>query len=103
MTVDDLTKLIVRHDHPAPLTEVSGEIVTRIKIGLHHAHIPKLEAAGLVEYDSERQLVEPTAEFDRIEPHISAILGADPELATPLWNERSARVTESNEEGEWTY
>ncbi|MFC6826274.1 DUF7344 domain-containing protein [Halopelagius fulvigenes] len=102
LTMDDLTKMVVKHDHQTPLTEISGEIVTRIKIGLRHAHIPKLEEAGLVDYDSDRQLVEPTAEFDRVEPHLSAILGADPELATSLWEERPACVTESNEDGEWT-
>lgn len=82
LTMDDLTKAIVKHNHHTPLTAVSGETVTRIKTSLYHAHIPKLEAVGLVEYDSERQLVEPTEQFDRIEPHLSAIVDADPGLAT---------------------
>ncbi|WP_123536778.1 DUF7344 domain-containing protein [Halosimplex salinum] len=81
LTLDDLTKTVVKHTHDTPLADVSGEAVTDVKIRLHHAHVPRLEAAGLVEYDPERGLVEPTAAFDRIEPHLSAILDADPVLA----------------------
>ena len=103
LTMDDLTKMAVKRNRHTRPTAVSGEIVTRVKTGLHHVHIPKLEEAGLIEYDSERQLVEPTAEFDRMEPYLSAILGADPELATSPWKEHSTCVTGSNEEGEWTY
>lgn len=84
LTIDDLTRAIVKHNHHVPLTEVSGETLTRIETSLHHVHIPKLEAVGLVEYNSVRELVEPTPEFDRVEPHLSSVLDADPVLATPL-------------------
>lgn len=84
LTMDDLTKAIVKHNHHTPLTEVSGETVSQIKTSLDHVHIPKVEAAGLIEYDSGRQLVEATERFERFEPHISEILDADPGLAPPL-------------------
>lgn len=84
VTVTDLAKVIVKHNHHMPLTEVDGETVTRIQTTLHHVHLPKLDEAELVEYDSERQLVEPSAQFERGVPHLSAILAADSELPTPL-------------------
>ncbi|WP_137285270.1 DUF7344 domain-containing protein [Halorussus salinisoli] len=74
--INDLTKAIVKR--------TAGQTVTEIQTALHHAHLPKLEAAGLVEYDSERQLAESTAQLNRGVPHLSAILSIDPELATPL-------------------
>lgn len=80
LSLTDLTKAIVKHNHDTPLTEVSDETVTRIRITLYHIHIPKLVEAGLVEYDSQRQLVEPTMQFDQIEPLLSPILDADSEL-----------------------
>lgn len=83
VSINDLANAILKHNHHMPLTEVDGETVTEIQTALHHVHLPKLEAVELVEYDSERQLVESTAQFDEGVPHLSAILGADPELATP--------------------
>lgn len=84
LTVSDLAKAVLKHNHHASLPEVSGETMARIEIALHHTHLPKLVAAGIVEYDGERHLVEPTEEFDEIEPYLSAILEADPVLATPV-------------------
>lgn len=38
-------------------TEPPGDVVERIHVSLHHAHLPKLDAVGLVEYDDDRQAV----------------------------------------------
>lgn len=84
VSINDLAKAIVKYNHHTPLTEADGKTITGIQTALHHVHLPKLEAVGLVEYDSERQLVEPTAQLERGVPHLSAILDADPALATPL-------------------
>lgn len=84
LTLDDLTKAIVKHNHHELLTEVSGETMTEIKAKIHHDHAPRLADAGLVEYDRERQLVEPTEQFDRVETQLTEILDADPAAAPPL-------------------
>jgi len=84
VSVTDLAKAIAEHNHHVPLTDVASEPVTQIQTALHHVHLPKLDEAGFIEHDSERQLVEPTDRFNRGVPHLSVILGADPELATPL-------------------
>ncbi|PSQ49306.1 hypothetical protein BRD15_03735 [Halobacteriales archaeon SW_6_65_15] len=67
-----------------PSTDSSVEALKRIRTDLHHVHLPKLEEAGFVEYDSEHQLVEPTAQCGGGEPGLLAVLDADSELATPL-------------------
>jgi len=84
LTLDDLTKAIVKHNHHEPLREFSGEKITGIKSEIHHNHAPRLEDAGLVEYDRERQLVEPTEQFERVETQLSEILDADPAASPPL-------------------
>jgi len=78
--VDDLANAIVTHNHHMPPTDVSGETLTRIRTALNHVHLPKLDEAGLVEYGSEHQLVEPTAQFESREPQLMAVLDADPNL-----------------------
>lgn len=83
VTMDDLTKAILEHNHHTPLMEVSGEILLQIKTSLHHVHIPELVDGRLIKYDSERTLVEPTEHLDQIKSHLSLILDADPELPRP--------------------
>ncbi|WP_339105255.1 hypothetical protein [Haloterrigena salinisoli] len=80
LTVNDLTKTIIKHNHHTPLREISGEESMQIRMELHHVHIPMLEEQSLVEYDQKRQLVEPTPEFDQLQPQLSAIIDADPVL-----------------------
>ncbi|MFD1647803.1 helix-turn-helix domain-containing protein [Haloarchaeobius litoreus] len=48
LTVDELSEL---------LSDVDETQVERARLELHHTHLPKLEAAGLVEYDPENQSV----------------------------------------------
>lgn len=38
------------------------DAVHRVHVSLHHAHLPKLDDAGLVEYDADRQVVVDVAE-----------------------------------------
>lgn len=83
VTTDDLTKAILKHNHHTPLTEADGETLMQIKTALHHVHIPKLVDSRLVEYDSERSLVEPTAYLDQIRARLSPLLDADSGLPRP--------------------
>lgn len=83
LTLNDLTKMIVNHNHHTP-PEVSEGVVRQIRLSLHHIHIPKLEAVALIEYDSERHLVEPTDQFEQFQPHLSALIDADPGLEAPV-------------------
>lgn len=84
VTVDELTEAILDHEHDNPPDAVDGEAARRIRTRLHHVHLPKLEAAGLVEYNAKRQIADPTAEFDRLERELAVVLETDSELATSL-------------------
>ncbi|NGM67673.1 hypothetical protein G6M89_01385 [Natronolimnobius sp. AArcel1] len=84
LTVNDLRSTILTYNHHTPVTDASEAVLTEIQIALHHTHIPKLESAGVIEYDSERQLVEPTEQFDQLQPHLSAIFSTDPNLDEPI-------------------
>lgn len=84
LTVRDLTQFIVQHEHHTLLSEAPAEVVQEIQISLHHRYLPKLEANGVIEYDSERQVVELTDEFDQLQPTIETIVAADPELDSPI-------------------
>ncbi|WP_226004055.1 DUF7344 domain-containing protein [Natrinema salinisoli] len=84
LTVNDLTKAIVKYNHHEPVTEMSEGNLSEIRLSLHHVHLPKIDAAGLVDHDQERGLVEPTERFEQVQPQISAIIDADPDLESPV-------------------
>ena len=77
MTVNDLTKAIVTHESSAEITEVPGDEVVDVYISLYHNHLPRLSETPLIEYDSERGLVAPTAVLAQVEPFVSLVAEAD--------------------------
>jgi hypothetical protein len=58
MALADLADEIAAWENDAPLTEVSPEEVKRIYLSLYHKHLPKLDSAGVVRYDQERDMVQ---------------------------------------------
>jgi hypothetical protein len=78
--ITDLTDAIIEHNHHMPPAAAADETVTQIRTGLHHTHLPKLVAAGLIEYDRTQQLVEPRAQLEQAESQLSTILAMDSEL-----------------------
>ncbi|WP_408958571.1 hypothetical protein [Natrinema sp. 74] len=84
LTVNDLTKAIAKYNHHVPVTEMPKGSLTELQISLHHAHLPKMEASGLIDYNQERGLVEPTEQFKQMQPQLSAIIEADHDLESPV-------------------
>jgi len=80
VSITDLTDAIVEHNHHTSPSEAADETITRIRAGLHHVHLPRLAEAGFLEYNPERQVVEPTSQVEREGSHLSAILAIDSEL-----------------------
>ena len=82
MSVEELAEAVGARKRDAAPRDVPEED-DRIRVGLHHRHLPRLETVGLVEYDDRRNVVELTDEFDRVEPHVSAVLEAGPAVVEP--------------------
>ena len=84
LTLDDLTQTVLKYNHRMSPTAVSEDVLTEIRLSLHHLHLPKLASDGFITYDPDRQLVEPTEQFEQVEPTLATILDADPTLETPI-------------------
>ncbi|MBX0323173.1 winged helix-turn-helix domain-containing protein [Halomicroarcula sp. F13] len=68
ISVSRLARLIGAHEDDVSPSEISASEEKRVYVSLYQSHIPKLEAAGFVEYDEEaRSVMETpaTAEIDR--------------------------------------
>ena len=84
LTLNDLTKVVLKYNHQTPITEASADVLIEIRLSLYHVHLPKLASEGLINYDPERQLVEPTEQLDQVQPTLSAILDAESSLEAPM-------------------
>ena len=84
LTLNDLTKTVLEYNHQASPTAVSEDVLTETRCSLHHKHLPKLASDGVVTYDPDQRLVEPTEQFEQVEPTLATILDADPTLETPI-------------------
>ena len=78
------TQTVLEYNHQASPTEVSEDVLTEIRLSLYHIHLPKLASDGLVTFDPDRQLVEPTEQFEQVQPTLATILDANPTLETPI-------------------
>ena len=83
LSLDDLTETIFEYDRQASSTEIAPDAIDRIRLSLHHKHLPRLEQYGVVAYDLEQHLVTPTATFDELQPLFSPVLEADPSFELP--------------------
>ena len=84
LTVSDLAKAIVKHTDHVPVTEPPAEQMSELQTSLHHVHLPKIEATGLINYDQDRGVVEPTEQFEQVQQELSALIDVDPALESPL-------------------
>lgn len=84
LTLDDLTKAVLKYNHHTSLTEASENERTETRLLLYHIHISKLVSEGLISYDFEKKVVEPIGVLEQMEPTLSTILDADPVLEAPM-------------------
>lgn len=69
--VDVLASGVARQEHDAPVDGLAPEVRERVAISLDHAHLPRLDAAGVVDYDRERGSVTPTTCLEELAPYLA--------------------------------
>jgi len=68
ISLADLADEVAIREKQLPITEISPEYVKDVYLSLYHAHIPKLDAADLVAYMQERDLVRPSDSIELVDP-----------------------------------
>ena len=84
VTLDDLIEGVLKYNHQTPLTEAPDDLLAEIRNSLQHNHLPKLTSEGLITYEPDREHVATTEQFEQVQPIVSTILDADPELDAPI-------------------
>lgn len=70
LTMNDIRNKVAEQEQDANITDISSEWVEQLHLMLHHVHLPKLADAGVVHYDHEQQLVEPTQKLDLLDQYL---------------------------------
>lgn len=71
VTLTELAQKTAAWEADAPVSEVEDERVNRVKLSLHHTHLPKLADLGLVEYTADDpHTVSPTERVRTLEADI---------------------------------
>lgn len=73
MDLRSLSRQVAARENEKPAARVSRAERHRVYNSLQQFHLPKLDDLGVVEYDSGRGCVEPTAALDRLGMHLNAV------------------------------
>jgi len=84
VTLNDLTRTVLTYNHHTLPTEAPDDVVAETRISLHHNHLPKLASEGIITYKPDRGHVAATEQLEAIQPVVTTILDADPELEAPI-------------------
>ncbi|WP_443670009.1 DUF7344 domain-containing protein [Halorientalis salina] len=67
VSLDELSRRVACRPLESTTCEPPQSLIDRIRISLHHSHLPKLHDAGIVEYDAGRRTVTLTTESAQLE------------------------------------
>lgn len=70
VTLSSLARVVAAETQDVSLGTLTETEIEQTKMELHHNHLPKLDKADVVEYDSEEHFVTPA---DGLEPALRAI------------------------------
>jgi DNA-binding transcriptional ArsR family regulator len=80
ITASELSEQIAAWEQDKPVNEIDDETAERIQMTLHHNHIPKLRAVGLVERTErgDGYVLQPTDKVNQVEAELSVGLEDGP-------------------------
>jgi hypothetical protein len=68
--LNELSQSLAAWENDIPVDELGDQQIKRIYVSLYQTHLPKLEEAGLIEYDRENSTLEIRREADRLDEYL---------------------------------
>nr|WP_306059300.1 hypothetical protein [Natronococcus sp. AD5] len=81
-----IARSVAAAESGTPITDLSTGRYQRVYTALYRTHLPRLDRAGLIEYERERGLVRPTARLERNAPVLEAPAAVDSSSAPEARN-----------------
>lgn len=71
LTLADLANEVSARENGTRVTDIPAEEMKDVYMELYHVHVPKMEEAGIVAYDQDRDLVTLTENADQLTPYLN--------------------------------
>lgn len=75
MEIGTLAQEIAAREDDLEYHEVSSKDRKRVYTALHQSHLPKMDRAGVVDFDQDRGTVEPTPALENVEIYMDVVRG----------------------------
>ncbi len=74
----DVAEQVAAWEHDTTVEALSSDQRQRVYIPLYQSHLPKLDKAGIIEYQKSRGIVERRPLADRLDPYLDPDVNDDP-------------------------
>ncbi len=75
--IGTLSEEIAASEDGLEVHEISSKDRKRVYTALHQSHLPKMDKTGVVDFDSDRGTVEPTAALEDVEIYMDVVRGRE--------------------------
>lgn len=79
VTLAELSDQITARENDIPVERISSKQRKRVYVALYQTHLPKLDRAGVIEYESDRGTVVLTEHASVLQPYLDSAPGAETE------------------------
>lgn len=79
MTLRDVTHEVVEREYDARISDAPSDAVEDVYLSLVHVHVPMLADAEVIEFDSNREVIE-DVDLNDLEPLLSATREVEPRV-----------------------
>lgn len=84
-TIGELAEHVAAHENDKPVVQLSSDERKRAYVGLYQAHLPKMDAMDIVEFNKSRGRIELGPNYGRVEPYLQ---GRTTEFDGDCWPRR---------------
>ncbi|WP_137288960.1 DUF7344 domain-containing protein [Natronorubrum halophilum] len=75
----DVAEHVAAQEHDTTVADLTSAQRQRVYIPLYQSHLPKLDKAGIIDYDKPRGIVRPTDDLQLFRPYLEAATNHSPE------------------------
>lgn len=77
LTIGRMAEQIAAWENDVDAAEITGSERKRVYTALQQSHLPKMDRAGIVEYDKNRGTIEPTAALEDVDVYMDVVEGKE--------------------------
>lgn len=77
LKIGDMAERIAAWENDVEVAEVTGTERKRVYTALQQSHLPKMDNAGVVEFQKDRGVVEPTEALDDVDVYLDVVRGKE--------------------------